>query len=184
MKNLLFLVVLLLLPLTVRSQGIGFGLKAGANFAGQAVKEISVKTAADFHIGAYANVNLSGKIGVSPEILYSAYGSDWEGQRADFDYISIPVMFRYKPVSLLSLEVGPQFSFLTKAVVENEGDVKSYLKNSDFGLAFGAGVHLPLGFNAGARYVIGLSDISKASSQSIKNRDLQIYVGWTFFGAK
>jgi hypothetical protein len=88
------------------------------------------------------------------------------------------------PMSLLSLEAGPQFSFLTKAEVENAGDVKDQLKNNDFGLAFGAGLHLPLGFNAGVRYVLGFTDISDVSGESIKNRTFQIYLGWTILGAK
>ena len=85
---------------------------------------------------------------------------------------------------MLSLEAGPQFSFLTKAEVEDVGDVMDELKKNDFGLAFGAGVHLPLGFNAGARYVLGFTDISDVSTESIKNRTFQIYIGWTIFGAK
>ncbi len=106
---------------------------------------------------AYVNINFSDKWGITPEVLYSAYGSEWDNVKVDLDYIAIPVMLRFKPISLLSLEAGPQFSFLTKANVEDFGDVKDQLKNNDFGLAFGAGLHLPLGFNVGARYVLGFT---------------------------
>lgn len=184
MKNLFLSVMFSLLPLVIHSQGVGVGIKAGADFANQDVKDISIKTAADFHIGAYLNVNFSKKFGIAPEVLYTAYGSNWENLKVDVDYIAIPVMLRYKPVRLLSLEAGPQFSFLTKAKVENVGDVKNQLKNNDFGLAFGAGLHLPLGLNAGIRYVLGFTNISDLSGQSIKNRTFQIYAGWTIFGAK
>jgi hypothetical protein len=184
MKNLFLFVMLFLVPSVIQAQGVGLGIKAGANFADQAVKDIDIKTVTDFHIGAYLNLNLSEKFGITPEVLYTAYGSKWDDIKVDFDYIALPVMFRFKPISLLSLEAGPQFSFLTKAEVEDVGDVKDQLKNNDFGLAFGAGLHLPLGFNAGVRYVLGFTDISDVSSQSIKNRTFQIYAGWTIFGAK
>jgi hypothetical protein len=184
MKNSFLLLVLFFVPLLLQSQGVGVGIKAGANFANQAVEDIDIKSATDFHVGAYVNINFSDKFGLTPEVLYSAYGSEWDNVRVDFDYISLPVMLRFKPIPLLSLEAGPQFSFLTKATVEDIGDVKDQLKSNDFGLAFGAGVHLPLGFNVGARYVLGFSDISDVSEESIKNRTFQIYLGWTILGAK
>lgn len=183
-KSVLVFLVLLVAPVAIHAQGVGLGIKAGANFADQAVEDIDIKTATDFHVGAYLNLNISEKFGITPEVLYSAYGTQWEDVKVDYDYIALPVMFRFKPIKLLSIEAGPQFSFLTKAEVEEVGDVKDQLKNNDFGLAFGAGVQLPLGFNAGARYVLGFTDISDVSEESIKNRTFQIYVGWTIFGAK
>ena len=182
-KSFLFL-VMFLVPLVLQSQGIGVGIKAGANWANQDVANVDIQSVTDYHIGGFVNVNFSDKWGITPEVLYSAYASEWDNAKVDLDYVAIPVMLRYKPINLLSLEAGPQFSFLTKANVENVGDVKDQLKSNDFGLAFGAGVHLPLGFSAGARYVLGFSDINDVSSESIKNRTFQIYVGWTIFGAK
>ena len=184
MKKSFLFGMLFLAPLLMNAQGVGVGIKAGANFANQDVSDIDISSATDFHLGAYVNINLSDKFGITPEVLYSAYASNWDNIKVDFDYISIPVMLRFKPIPLLSLEAGPQFSFLTKANVENIGDVKDQLKNNDFGLAFGAGLHLPLGLNAGVRYVLGFTNISDVSEQSIKNRTFQIYAGWTIFGAK
>ena len=184
MKKSFLFAVLFLVPFVIQAQGVGVGIKAGANFANQDIKDIDINTVTDFHIGGYVNINFSDKWGITPELLYSAYGSEWDNVKVDLDYVAIPVMLRFKPISLLSLEAGPQFSFLTKANIENIGDVKDQLKNNDFGLAFGAGLHLPLGFNAGARYVLGFSNISEVSTESIKNRTFQIYVGWTILGAK
>jgi hypothetical protein len=184
MKKSFLFGMLLSIPLLIQAQGIGVGIKAGANFANQAVTDIDIQSATDFHFGAYVNLNFSDKFGITPEVLYSAYASSWNNVKVDFDYIAIPVMLRFKPIPLLSLEAGPQFSFLTKANKEDVGDVMDQLKNNDFGLAFGAGLHLPLGLNAGVRYVLGFTDISEVSQQSIKNRTFQIYAGWTILGAK
>lgn len=176
--------VLLLLPFLVQAQGVGIGIKAGANWANQDVSNIDIKTVTSYHFGAYLNLNFSDKWGITPEVQYSAYGSEWNNSKVDLNYVALPVMLRFKPISLISLEAGPQFSFLTKAHDENLGDVMDQLKNNDFGLAFGAGLHLPLGFNVGARYILGFTNISEVAEESIKNRTIQLYLGWTIFGAK
>jgi hypothetical protein len=181
-KSLLFLVILLI-PYLLQGQGVGVGIKAGANWANQDVSNVDIKTVTSYHLGAYVNINFSDKWGITPELLYSVYGTEWDNAKVDLDYVAIPVMLRFKPISLLSLEAGPQFSFLTKANADNV-DIKGQLKNNDFGLAFGAGLHLPLGINAGARYILGFTNISDVGTETVKNRTFQVYVGWTLFGAK
>jgi len=182
-KAILIIWVFALMPYVSAQVGVGFGIKAGANFANQAIEDIDTKTITDFHVGGYLNLNFTEQFGITPEVLFSAQGSKQEGVRVDYDYIAIPVMLRFKPVEMLSLQVGPQFCFLTKAENEDIGDVKDQLKNNDFGLAFGAGLHLPIGLNAGVRYVLGFTNISEVSGEEIKNRTFQVYLGWTILGA-
>ena len=94
-------------------------------------------------------------------------------------------MLRWKPVSLLSIEAGPQFSSLIDAVDDSGSSIKEDFKNSDFGLALGATLHLPLGFNGGLRYVWGFTNVSDlGNDHEVKNTNIQIFVGWTIFGAK
>jgi hypothetical protein len=183
-KTIIILCIAILMPFALQAQaGIGFGIKAGVNFANQDVKDVSTNSITDFHAGAYLNLIFQ-KFGITPEVLYSANGSEWDEITIETDYIAVPVMLRFTPISLLSLEAGPQFSFLTRAESEGAGDIKSQLKNNDFGLAFGAGLHLPLGLQAGARYVLGFTNISEVSETEVRNRTFQLYVGWTIFGAK
>ena len=182
-KAIVISLVSILATLVIHAQpGIGFGIKAGANFANQDVKDVSTETVTDYHFGGYLNVNFSDKFGIRPEVLYTANGTKWNDVKVDYDYIAIPVMIRFMPIKLISIEAGPQVSFLTKAQVEEVGDVKDQFKNNDFGLAFGAGVKLPLGLNAGVRYVLGFTNISEVSEEEVKNRTFQIYAGWTIFG--
>jgi hypothetical protein len=183
-RAIIIIYVAAFLPIVAQAQGVGFGIKGGVNFANQAVKDVSTNSITSYHVGGYLNLNLSKKFGITPEVLYTAMGSEWDNVKVETDYIAVPVMIRYKPISLLSLEAGPQFSFLTKAEVEGVGDVKDQVKNNDFGVAFGAAVHLPLGLQAGTRYVLGFTNISEVSGEEVKNRTFQIYVGWTIFGAK
>ena len=181
-KSLLFLVILLT-PFLLQGQGVGLGIKAGANWANLDISNVDVNTVTSYHAGAYVNLNFSDKWGITPELQYSVYSTESDNVNLDLDYFAIPVMLRFKPISLLSLEAGPQFSFLTKANSDG-ADIKDQLKNNDFGLAFGAGLHLPLGFNVGARYILGFTDIADVSTETVKNRTWQLYLGWTIFGAK
>lgn len=166
------------------AQGIGIGIKGGANFANQSVTSISTQSITDWHLGAYVNLNISDKWGITPEILYTAQGSSWDNVDVETDYFAVPVMLRYKPISLISLQAGPQFSFLASASKEDSPSFEDQVKKNDFGLAVGAGLHLPLGINAGVRYVWGFTNISEVSTTEVKNKIFQVYAGWTIFGQK
>lgn len=188
-KTTLILLAFLFVPLVTFSQGIGIGVKAGANFANFDIEnaEISPDAVTNFHFGGYLNLNLSDKFGITPEVLFSSQGSEFGSEKLDMTYLAIPVMLKYKPVKFLFIEAGPQFSFLTKAEIssgEETEDIKDQFKSNDFGLGVGAGVNLPLGFNVGARYLLGFANINDVGGSSIKTRTFQLYLGWTILGAK
>lgn len=182
MKNVLAF-ILLLAPAGLLAQGIGVGIKAGANFANVDAGDVDSDSRTSFHAGGYVNINFSDKFGVTPEVLWTGVGSEFNNVKFVCNYVSVPVMLRWRIIDLISIEAGPQFSFLTNAELDNV-DYKDNLKSTDFGVAAGALVHLPMGFNGGIRYVLGLTDVSDIDNVEIKNRTLQIYVGWTIFGAK
>lgn len=171
----------------VFAQGIGIGIKAGANFANQKITDASPESITGFNGGAYITLAFSEKWAIQPELLFSSQGSEVpdRDQIRDLDYFSIPVLLRWKPIGLISFHAGPQFSSLLSAVDKSGNSIEDDFKNSDFGLALGAGVHLPLGINGGLRYVWGFTNVSELQDDhEIKNKSFQIYVGWTIFGAK
>lgn len=183
-RTLVIILLAMILPIAMNAQGLGIGIKAGANFANQKISDINTKSITNFHGGAYINLMFSEKFGITPEVLYTGTGSKFNNIEVNTDYVAIPVMIRYKLFSLLHVEAGPQFSFLTKAKSDGT-DIKDQLKNNDFGIAVGAGLHLPLSLNAGVRYIWGFTNIADASSlqfDEAKNRTFQIYVGWTILG--
>lgn len=172
------------LPLFSYSQGIGLGIKGGMNFANQSITNISTDTRTGFAGGAYLVLNFSDKWGLQPEILFSSQGAELPSSTRELNYMTIPILLRYKPISFLSFEAGPQFSRLLEAKDEN-GTFTDNFKSSDFGLAVGATAHLPFGFNGGARYVWGFTNVNDLSNDTeIKNTVFQLFVGWTIFGAK
>lgn len=173
----------------VQAQGVGVGIKAGANFANQSISFLSTDFSTDartgFLGGVYLTIEFSDKWGIQPEVFYSMQGSeipDFDDVNK-FDYLSVPILLRYKPISFLSIEAGPQFSSLLSVKDINGDSYKDEFKKSDFGLALGATVHLPLGLNAGMRYVWGFTNVSDVDLDSeVKNTVFQIYAGWTLLG--
>jgi hypothetical protein len=167
------------------AQGVGVGIKAGVNFANQSISDISTSSRTGFLAGVYVPIYFSETWGIVPEVLFSSIGSETPNNVNDFTYLSIPVMLRFKPASFLSIEAGPQFSSLLDAVDEDGDSFKEDVKGSDFGLGVGATVHLPLGLNAGARYVWGFTNVADLEGDfEVKNTTFQLFAGWTILGAK
>ena len=184
MKKLIFTLALLSAPAFLFAQGLGVGIKAGANFSNLSADNFDVNGRTRFHAGFYANINFSEKWGLTPEVLWSGQGAELDDVEFNTDYITVPLMLRWRVISLISLEAGPIFNFLTNAEYDGE-DVSDDLKSSTTSVGLGALVHLPLGFNGGVRYLIGVSDLSDNEDVGeLKDQTFQVYLGWTIFGAK
>lgn len=174
-KTLLVLSLIILTVLGAEAQKARVGLKAGANFANvDAAGDPESKTG--FHFGLYAELGAGG-FSIMPELLFSTKGAK------DFDltYIEVPVLLKKSFAKVLNFHVGPQFGFLTKAEADGV-DFKDFMKGTDVSAVFGAGLDLPGGLTAGARYVLGLTAIEDFGSVSIKNKTFQVYVGYKLFG--
>jgi hypothetical protein len=182
MKTLTLIVVILCAPLLLSAQ-LGVGIKAGANFASISTDDYETSSRTGYHVGAYANFKLSETWGITPEVLWSSQGGDLDDVEFETNYVTVPIMLRWRIIDLISVEAGPQFNVLTSANSDG-ADVLDELVNPTYCAAFGALVHLPLGLNAGIRYVAGLSDLSESDDDNLKDNTFQIYVGWTILGAK
>jgi hypothetical protein len=183
MKTRLLTIVILCSPFFLVAQGIGVGIKAGANIANVSSDDFDTKSTTSYHVGAYANLKLSEKFGITPEVLWSSQGGDIENVEFKTNYVTVPVMLRWRIIDLISLEAGPQFNVLTSA--ESDGvDVTDDIASPSYCAAFGAVCHLPLGFTAGLRYVTGLTDLTKNDDEKLTDQNFQIWVGWTILGAR
>lgn len=169
------------------AQQTKFGVKAGVQFANLTgdIEENSSKVG--FQVGGFAEIKLSEKFAVQPELLYSTQGTkvDFgsEDLKYNLDYLNIPVMAKYYVAEKFSLEAGPQIGFLlsAKAKVEDEKeDIKDGLKSIDFGLNFGAGYDFTENLSAGVRYNLGLSNINDEGDGEIKNSVFSLAVGYKF----
>ncbi|MCA6078854.1 porin family protein [Fulvivirga sedimenti] len=178
----LFFLLLLAVSFTSFGQA-GFGVKGGVNFANINIDEASSRTG--YHFGVFGDIPLGDHFAIQPEVLFSTQGAKIADTEVDFGYVNIPILLRLKLVKILNIHVGPQVGFVTKAESGGE-DIKENVKNADFSIAAGAGISLPLGLEAGARYNIGVSDINNSGIEfaDSQHRVFQIYVGWRIFGHK
>ena len=185
-----------------RAQSIQAGLKVGANFTQLDGKtwDNGYKTnllggvfvgvrALRFGVQAEALFNqASYKTGKDFGTLYKAYYNDVRdsAKQGNFrvNYLSIPILLQVKVAGPLVLLVGPQFSGVVSVNDKDKlvKDAKSLFKSGSVDAVAGVQLNLPMHINAGARYVIGLSDINSmsAASDSWKQKALQIHVGYTF----
>ena len=193
-KSIVFIAMLLMGTVyTTAQEYVMFGVKGGVNFSsvtGDAFSDFedeSARTA--FHLGLLAEIPISDRFSIQPEVLYSAQGydvvriEDEEDVERRFDYISVPVMAKLYLIDGFALEAGPQFSYL----VENElgmGDdgidlSDDYLNKFDFSVGLGASWKLSNFFVYG-RYNVGLTEIYDIDGADAKNGVIQLGVGFLF----
>jgi len=145
-----------------------------------------------YHAGAFALIKIT-SFAIQPEVLFSKQGSkftyDGDNYEANFDYIAVPVMFKFYLPLGLNLQAGPQFSFLSvddlKGTFNGSAQkiATNFKKKQDTSLALGAGWDLPFHLTIDARYVIGLSDMKFQPGTdpiTFKNKVLMVSVGYKF----
>src|SRR5450432_28028 len=199
MKKLSFLAIAVFIFSVSRIQAQGFhlGVKAGANLASINVRSFDEGFNWGFMAGAFAEVNVSSKWGLQPELLFSSTktqtASDFSSivneagnvglnsQTVSLNYLSIPILLSFKPIPLLSIQVGPQFGILMNTSQNITSNGKNAFKSGDFAIVGGAQLNVG-GFKAGARYIFGLTNINDVTSvDTWNNRNIQFYVGFRIF---
>jgi len=99
-------------------------------------------------------------------------------------YFDIPVLFEYKLIPMVWLQVGPQFSSLLSVKNLNGFDngATNLFKSGTFSGIVGAEVRLPVHIFAGVRYILGLTNINNESIPGITDawnqHIIQLYVGF------
>lgn len=187
-KYLLALGIALSSLTTVQAQEITFGVKAGPQLSGFIGSDEENKSIVTAFGGVYANLKLSEKLFLQPELLYSMQGAkssikvgsagldDYANldERIDLNYLNIPIMLQYVVAKHLRVEMGPQLGILLKSEGEvilepNPGsgseqmkfinDLKESTKTIDFGLNIGGVYELDNRLNFTLRYNLGLTSI-------------------------
>lgn len=180
MKKLILIFAFFIIGQThSNAQMLKFGVKAGANFAsleGDGVEGLDTYTS--FHFGALLELKLFENFSVQPELLYSSQGAKVNSDAFDdinFNYVTVPVLAKFYLISdKLSVEAGPQFSFLIDDNVSDQFKTESF----DFAAVGGLGLNITNNIFAQARYVVGLTEASKEAE--VKNRVIQVSLGYRF----
>ncbi len=179
MKKVFFIAVLAVFGVTAtQAQEVRLGAKGGVNFSSlsgdgfDAFDDPEGRTS--FHIGAFAEIPLSERFSIQPEVLYSGQGFDLisregaDDTEVQLDYINVPVMAKVYLIEGLYAEAGPQIGFNVKNEIDSDpDDVGSgsteldgdLFNDIDFSVGVGAGYRFNNGLFLNARYNFGLTDI-------------------------
>ncbi|MDF2189509.1 porin family protein [Paraflavitalea sp. CAU 1676] len=189
-KTLALLAFALALTSVSFAQGFHLGVKGGANIFKVDGKSFSEEYKFGYHLGAFAEININEKWGIQPELLWSQTNyrtgnkfSDLypEGQndvKGKLNYVSIPILLSFRPVKLISFQVGPQFGIMTSQDKDLLGETKEAFKSGDFSMLGGAQLNLGA-LRVGGRYVVGLTNINDIDNKDKwKNQGFQLYLGF------
>ncbi len=163
-----------------------FGIKGGVNFSnfyGDGINQYNDPNGrTSFNLGLLAEIPVSDKFSVQPEVLYSGQGYDIADRNDandieyQLDYINVPVLAKYYVTDGLALEAGPQVGFLVNSEIDynpsNTNDNNSISLNEDqfnkldLSVALGASYKFRGGFFLSGRYNLGLSDIYDDSANN------------------
>lgn len=144
--------------------------------------------------GFVARYQLSRKMGLQCNLLYSTRGynskksvyihqdSNIRDLKVVFQYIDIPLMFKYSFFKRLYLHVGPQLGFQLnrKSYYDNEKQSSAILgkkQRIDLGIIVGSGYSFRNGIFIEGEYLIGLRSCYR-NIDGFCNRSLQISIGY------
>lgn len=185
-KTILVAVVLFAVSNAAQAQLVKFGIKAGVNYANQNGSNITVNSKnydtdaiTSYHAGLVAEVKLTDGFSIQPELLYSTQGATYKNAFEEFKnelgYLSLPVLAKIHLNKTVSIDLGPQASFLLSE--RNNFDVNN-AETFEFAAVGGLGFNITKNFFLQGRYVLGLTEASKDAQ--VKNSALQVSAGFTF----
>ncbi len=189
-KSILFSIVLITVTATTTfAQGFHIGVKGGVNAFKLDGRSFTDEFKFAYNVGAFAEINFTKHFGIQPEVLWSQTNfrtaTDFEqivpngfnSVKGSLNYLTIPILFSYRPSKIISFQLGPQFGYLinqtTIAEIANDA-----FKKGDFSMVGGVQLNLG-GLKLGGRYFVGLNNISNVTNEDTwKNQGFQLYVGF------
>lgn len=172
-----------------RDEGIKLGIKGGLNVSNLMgdVEDLGIRTSV--HIGMLAEIIVSDKFSIQPELLYSGQGATYVGSNPGFlrkklNYITLPVLAKFPVLKGLYLETGPQVGFLisAKEKTNDSNDKIKGIKTIDFGLNAGLNYEFKNGVFIQGRYNLGLTDTGATgdANKRASNSVIQFSLGCLF----
>ncbi len=183
------MLVLSLSTTAALAQSFKIGAKGGADIHkldGQAFKD---KYSYGYHLGGFAEIGITKKFAIQPEVLFSQVNVDTSENFSDLyafnsvskvqlKYLKIPLLLNYNPNPFVSLQLGPQFGILMdqdKSLLKNGREAFS---KGDFSMLGGLQLNISK-LKIYGRYAVGLSNINDIDNKDKwKNQTIQLGVGF------
>ena len=169
-------------------QGVSGGIKVGANYA-SVVGDLTdgVQFRFSGHGGLFVEFDISYNFKFQPELLYSSQGFQFttdllaidSGSNSDpnrtrtnvrLNYLTFPLITKFRISDTVQLEFGPQFGFLVDQVTivktldgpnDNSADRRTRVAGNfqlDYGGTIGLGIQLTNDLELHPRFYLGLRD--------------------------
>lgn len=172
-----------------RKLPVSFGLRLGLNYSNtnfnmgepKPVVPVDTKWKTGFVVGALVEVGLSEHLALRQEYLYSQQSGEISGgARYQLQYLSLPLLLKYRIVPRLAVVAGPQFDLMLKAQQEVQGQTINITHDTEErGLGATAGLEVTIWRNLGlsARYLQGLNHVGigqRSAVQEFKWQSVQV----------
>ena len=171
------LAILLVGSLTAHAQ-LKLGLKGGANFPSlnETGGNFEISNTTGWHAGGMLEIKLP-ILGIQGDLIYSQTGATivnvGELKNATVD---IPIVAKLYILKIITIQAGPQFSFLTSSKLDGES-IKEQFDISNARFVAGVGVELgPL--YAHGRFIFPSKTEFSQLGTEVKNSNIQLSVGW------
>lgn len=179
MKKILFILVsCVLFTLSAHAQKVRYGVKAGFSYANVKVKNSNADDLLGLNAGVFAQYDLSSRFSIQPELLFTQGGAKGD-YKLRLNYLTLPVMGKFRIINNLTIEVGPQVGYLISARSDGENLTKGFEEFS-FALNFGLGYKIMKHILVDIRYVQDFKNINAVTDVNMKNQMLQLAVGYIF----
>jgi hypothetical protein len=199
MRRTFLSILLATIATAATAQNVRFGLKAGPSytkFRGVDPQQLSSASNAyrlGFHAGVMADIKVTDKFSVQPELLYSQKGARNKlvsDINMVFTYLDLPIMVKARLGETgFFLEGGPQFGYLLRAksnFMSYTYDERESYEKVDVGYAAGIGYQFASGPLLGFRYNGGLTRLNKPyifngqirPTEDMWNNAFQLYAGY------
>jgi hypothetical protein len=181
-KIILAITMIVLATCAFAQQKIEFGVKAGLNVSSESADEGSTDSRVGLHAGFFAEFFISNQFGIQPELQYSMQGGKSPGITDKFDYVNLPVVLKiYVFKRDLSINVGPQFSYLVSGKYTSNGnshDIYKAMNKFDVAVGLGASYKFAERFHVALHHNFGF--IKLLDRLDNKNSVTQLSVGVRF----
>ena len=170
MKKIILSLVAIAAFGVANAQEVKFGAMAGVDFASSKAKisgfGSSSASETGFFVGGFADITVSDKFHVQPELLYVSV--------KDADQISLPILAKFNVAESFNVLAGPSLGFLM--------DTADGIKSFNYGVDLGASYDINEQFMVEARYDLGLANLFEGgdSDNSLKLGGVFVGVGYKF----
>jgi hypothetical protein len=194
MKKILLVAFLPICFIAGAQDKLGLGIKVGQNFT--SVNSVAVdRHAASYHGGITAQIGLTEKISLVPEVLLSQTklstnpsigdllgNNNLRPETYHLNYLMLPLLVQVKPFPTLLLQAGPQYGILLDQKKDGIENAQLAFNEGEFSFVGGAKLNLG-GFFVYGRYVVGLQNINELQDQTKwKTTQWQLGLGMNLFG--